>query len=206
MATSGQKIPNFGAMMQNFNKLCSGVNVAQLLLAIHRLQKMSDIWKEDTYLRDYPQGPFGDTESIILRFPSRTVVETEKALQEHLANFDQHENIDQPIFKSLPEARKYIFDLMAAINGERLGRVMINKLKPGGIIYPHCDTPVHAEYWDRFHLVLKSQPGSNFRCGDEWVNMQTGDVWWFNNRLEHEVINNSDDDRIHMIIDIRTSK
>jgi quercetin dioxygenase-like cupin family protein len=83
---------------------------------------------------------------------------------------------------------------------------MINKLKAGGRIYPHADTPVHAEYWDRFHIVLQSQPGSNFRCDDEWVNMETGDVWWFNNRLEHEVVNNSDDDRIHLVCDIRTSK
>jgi len=180
--------------------------VIPLLLAVHRLDKSHGAWKEDTYLRDYPQGPFGDTESIILRFPDRSVHQTEEALTNHLANFDQHENVDQPIFKLLPEARKYIFDLMAFVNGERLGRCMINKLKMGGTIYPHADTPVHAEYWDRFHIVLQSAPGSNFRCGDEWVNMQAGEVWWFNNKLEHEVINNSADDRIHLVIDIRTSK
>jgi len=192
--------------MDNFYKLLSGVNTVQLLLAIHRLQKSDNIWKEDTYLRDYPQGPFGDTESIILRFPPRTVVETEEELQKVAVTIDQHENVDQPIFKSLPEARKVIFDLMAFVQGERLGRCMINKLNVGGKIYPHADTPVHAKYWDRFHIVLQSSPGSNFRCGDEWVNMETGDVWWFNNELEHEVINNSDDDRIHLVIDIRTSK
>lgn len=192
--------------MDNFYKLLSGVNTTQLLLAIHRLQKSDNIWKEDTYLRDYPQGPFGDTESIILRFPPRTVVETEEELQKVSVTIDQHENVDQPIFKSLPEARKVIFDLMAFVQGERLGRCMINKLNVGGKIYPHADTPAHAKYWDRFHIVLQSSPGSNFRCGDEWVNMETGDVWWFNNELEHEVINNSDDDRIHLVIDIRTSK
>jgi hypothetical protein len=192
--------------MKNFIRIASGINATDLLLAIHRLEKSHGAWKEDTYLRDYPQGPFGDTESFILRFPDRSVHDTEEALKSHLANFDQHENYDQPIFKQLPEARKYIFDLMAAVKGERLGRCMINKLKVGGQIYPHADTPVHAEYWDRFHIVLQSAPGSNFRCGDEWVNMETGDVWWFNNKLEHEVINNSGDDRIHLVIDIRTSK
>jgi hypothetical protein len=192
--------------MKNFLRICTGINVTPLLLAIQRLEKSHGAWREDTYLRDYPQGPFGDTESIILRFPDRSVHETEEALAKHLENFDQHENYDQPIFKSLPEARKYIFDLMAFVSGERLGRCMINKLNIGGKIYPHCDTPVHAEYWDRFHVILQSAPGSNFRCGEEWVNMQAGEVWWFNNKLEHEVINNSADDRIHLIIDIRTSK
>ena len=192
--------------MKNFLQLGSGLTVTPLLLAIHRLEKSHGAWKEDTYLRDYPQGPFAEIESIILRFPQRSVFETEQALRDHEANFDQHENYDQPIFKSLPEARPLIFNLMAAVEGERLGRVMINKIAPGGRIFPHADTPVHAEYWDRFHIVLQSGPGCNFRCGDEQVNMPTGSVWWFNNRIEHEVHNNSAVDRIHMIVDIRTSK
>jgi len=192
--------------MKNFLQIVSGVPVLPLMLAIHRLEKSHGVWKEDTYLRDYPQGPFAQVESIILRFPPRTVHETEEALAQHLANFDQHENVDQPVFKTLHEARQIVFNLMAAVQGERLGRVMINKIVPGGVIFPHADTPVHAEYWDRFHVVLQSAPGSNFRCGDEWVHMDTGEIWWFNNKLEHEVINNSGEDRIHMIVDIRTSK
>lgn len=192
--------------MKNFQLVANGAVVAPLLLAIHRLEKSHGVWKEDTYLRDYPQGPFAHTESIILRFPNRSVHDTEEALKKHEAGFDQHENYDQPVFKNLPEARVLVFNLMAAVQGERLGRVMINKLVPGGVIYPHADTPAHAEYWDRFHIVLASAPGSNFRCGEETVHMQAGEVWWFNNRIEHEVINNSVDDRIHMIVDIRTSK
>lgn len=193
--------------MKHFHKLLDGAAVNPLLLAIHRFVKSNgDVWKEDTYLRDYPQGPFGDTESIILRFPDRSVHETEEALSAHLANFDQHENYDQPIFKLLPEARLLIFGLMSLVQGERLGRCIINKVNPGGRIYPHEDTPAHAQYWDRFHIVLKSAPGSIFRCEDEEVNMRTGEIWWFNNALNHEVINNSAEERIHLVVDIRTSK
>lgn len=192
--------------MKNFMLIANDVNIQPLLLALHRLEKSHGVWKEDTYLRDYPQGPFGHTESVILRFPPRSVHETEEALSQHEVNFDQHENVDQPVFKSLPEARPLIFNLMAAVQGERLGRCIINKLNPGGVIYPHADTPAHAEYWDRFHIVLQSAPGSNFRAGDEWVHMRAGEVWWFNNRIEHEVINNSADERIHLVVDIRTSK
>jgi hypothetical protein len=187
-------------------KIGANVDVLPLLMAIQRADKASGIWKEDTYLRDYPQGPFGQTESIILRFPPRSVHETEAALKAHEANFDQHENVDQPVFAGLPEARPLIFGLMAAVQGERLGRCMINKLNPGGVIYPHADTPVHANYWDRYHIVLKSSPGSVFRVMEEKVNMQAGDVWWFNNAVEHEVVNNSAEERIHLIVDIRTRR
>lgn len=192
--------------MQNFYKLTEGADVRPLLLALHRHAKSSDVWKEDTYLRGYPQGPFGDTESVILRFPTRTVHETEAAMQEAAVTIDQHENVDQPVFKLIPEARTLVFGLMAAVQGERLGRCMVNKIRPGGRIFLHADAPVHAEYWDRFHVVLHSQPGVLFRCGDEQVVMRTGEIWWFDNRAEHEVVNNSVDDRIHLVVDIRTSK
>lgn len=189
--------------MKNFLRLSGGIAVTQLMLAI---QRRPELWKEDTYLRDYPQGPFSAIESIMLRFPVKSVHETEAALQEHAATYDQHENVDYPAYKLLPEARPLVMDLMAFVGGERLGRVMINKIAPGGVIYPHRDTAAHAEYYSRFHIVLQSQPGVVFRAGDEQVYMGTGEVWWFDNKEEHEVINNSADDRIHMVIDVRTSK
>ncbi len=189
--------------MQNFLNISNGVDVMPLLHAIHR---RPELWREDTYLRDYPQGPFGDVETVMLRFPVKTVHETEKELQDHLSRYDQHENVDYPPYKLLPEARKIVMDLMAYVSGERLGRVMVNKIKPGGRIAPHADTPVHAEYWDRYHVVLQSSPGVEFRCGLEFAYMPTGSVWWFQNAIEHEVFNGSDSDRIHMIVDIRTPR
>lgn len=177
------------------------------------IQRRPELWTEDTYLRHYPQGPFGEVETIMLRFPQKVVFEGDDA-EEKLAlyktnmlpGFDQHESIDYPAYKVLAEARPMVSSLMARVQGERLGRVMINKINPGGRIFPHADTPVHAEYFSRFHIVLQSSPGVMFRCGEEQVYMPTGDVWWFNNKEEHEVVNNSGAERIHMIIDIRTSR
>lgn len=189
--------------MNHFQVIASGVDVLPLLLAIKR---RPDLWKEDTYLRDYPQGPFGEIESIMLRFPPRSVHETEEALKQAQVTIDQHENVDQPAYKVLHEARPLIMNLMARVQGERLGRVIINKIAPGGKISPHADTPAHAEYYTRFHIVLWGKPGAVIRCDNEQLDMQTGDCFWFNNALEHEVINNSGDERISMVIDIRTSR
>lgn len=189
--------------MENFMCIAQGADVTPLALAIKR---RPEIWKEDTYLRDYPQGPFGEIESIMLRFPVKTVAETEEELKSALSDYDQHESIDYPAYKLLPEARALIMSLMARVSGERLGRCMINKIRPGGKIFPHADTPLHAEYYSRFHIVLQSAPGVVFRSGNEQVYMATGEAWWFNNKLEHEVINNSAIDRIHLIVDIRTSR
>jgi hypothetical protein len=174
-----------------------------LLLAIRR---RPELWREDTFLRDHPQGPFGDTESIMLRFPVKRVADTEAELKDVLSRYDQHECVDYPAYAQLHEARPLVSDLMAFVKGERLGRVMINRISPGGKIFPHADTPAHAEYYNhRMHVVLESQPGVNFRCGEEQVYMAPGECWYFNNKLEHEVFNNSAGDRTHMIVDIRGS-
>lgn len=189
--------------MKNFQCLATGIDMAPLMNAILRRPAL---WREDTYLRDYPQGPFANVESIMLRFPVKGVKETEEELRDHLSTHDQHESIDYPALALLPMARPVIFGLMRTVEGERLGRVMINKVAPGGVIYPHADTPAHVDYYSRYHVVLHSRPGVAFRCGDEKVYMATGEAWWFNNALEHEVVNNSADDRIHMVIDIKTSR
>lgn len=189
--------------MKNFLRLEQNIDVLPLLLAI---QRRPELWKEDTYLRDYPQGPFSLIESIMLRFPVKSVHETEEELQKQLTTYDQHENIDYPAYKLLPEARPMVMALMHRVGGERLGRVMINKIAPGGVIYPHRDTKSHTDYYTRFHYVLKSAPGVSFRAGDESVYMAPGECWWFDNAQEHEVINNSAVDRIHMVVDVRTSR
>lgn len=191
--------------MKNFLQIADGIDTRPLLLALAR---RPEVWREDTYLRSYPQGPFGAIDSVILRFPVRTVHETEEALRAHVeANPDQivHECVDQPVFARLPEARPLIFGLMAMVQGERLGRVLINRINPDGRIDPHADTPIHADYWRRFHIVLQSKPPVYFRCGAELCYMPQGTAYWFNNKLEHEVRNDSDLERIHMVVDIRCS-
>lgn len=182
--------------VRNFLRLASGIDIQPAMLQITR---QPQLWKEDTYLRDYPQGPFKDVETIFLRFPPCSVTELERSQR------DPHECVWMDGAIHLPSCRKLVFGLMNTVEGERLGRVMINRIRPGGRIYPHADTPQHAHYYSRYHFVLQALPGCLFRCGDEQVAMTTGEVWYFNNALEHEVHNNSASDRIHLIVDIKCS-
>jgi hypothetical protein len=196
--------------MRNFLRLGTGINVMPLMLALAR---RPDLWKEDSFLRHYPQGPFGDVESIMLRFPEKVVFKGKSAekkvelyKQNRLPGYDQHESIDYPAYSILTEARPLVMNVFAAVAGERLGRVIINKIAPGGRIYPHPDTEEHAGYYSRFHVVLQSAEGVKFRAGDEVTYWETGSVFWFDNKVEHEVINDSPIDRIHLVMDARCSK
>lgn len=190
--------------MRNFLKLADGVNVKPLVNALYR---KPDLWKADDFLRKYPQGPFGDTDTVYLRFQDHVQVqsaeEEELYKQNKLAGHDLHECPWRPEVDQLPETRALIMALMTATGATRLGRCMINRLVPGGKIFRHADSPWHASYWDRYHIVLQSEPGNVFTCGDEQVWMRPGEIWWFQNAIEHEVVNNSADDRIHLVVDLR---
>jgi hypothetical protein len=194
--------------MKHFHRLATGINTGPLVAALYR---NPDWWTEDTYLRTFPQGPFGEVDSLILRFPPRPVPKTEEEKAEYLRTADQHECVDQPIYGRLPEARQLVMNLFAYVGGTRLGRVIINRVQPGGRVYKHADTLDHANYWHRHHICLQSAPGVVFTAGDEQVYMAPGEAWWFDNgkgpeqegRPEHEVINNSPVERIHMVIDIK---
>lgn len=118
---------------------------------------------------------------------------------------DDRDTVPYPAWAALPQVRPIIFDLMRRVSGVRLGRVLITRLPPGGRIAPHVDGGAPATYFDRYQIALQSLPGVLFRAGDEQVGFATGEVWMFDNTQEHEVINNSADDRLALIVDIRSA-
>lgn len=186
--------------MRNFQVIATGVDVMPLA---HAVRRQPALWNQNTLRTTHPGTPHTEVDDIWLRFND---LEKWKATQDAGSILDEHESINYPAFAALAPARKLVFDLMARVEGERLGRVLITRLKPGGRIMPHEDGGSHAAYYDRYHVILQGLPGSLFRCGGEEVCMRSAECWWFNNGLTHEVINNSADDRIHLIVDIRTTR
>lgn len=164
------------------------------------LMRQPELWNQNKLRTTHPESPHTEVSDIWLRFNDLTKYE---AAGEYSGVIDEHESIDYPAFALLPQARQIIFDLMRTVEGKRLGRVLITKMLPGAKIAPHVDGGEHAAYYERYHVILQNNPGSIFRCGDETITMKTGDVYWFNNAIEHEVINNSADDRLTLIVDIK---
>lgn len=160
------------------------------------LMRQPELWNQNTLRTEHVGTAHCEADDIWLRFN-----DISNEISEYI--IDNHESIDYPAYDKLPQAHSLIFDLMSVVRGKRLGRVLITKLTPGKKIYPHVDGGSHAAYYERYHIILQNQSGSIFRCGNEVITMNTGDVWWFNNAIEHEVINNSADDRLTLIVDIK---
>ncbi len=190
--------------MRNFNRIAQGIDVTPLTNSLYR---QPELWNTETLRTSHEGTPHTEVDDILLRFndltPYKKAKEGGRPISEYAGTIlDEHESICHPAWYRLPEAHPAIFDLMRYLWAIRLGRVLITRLAPGKKIAPHIDGGEHAAYYNRYHLILQNNPGSIFRCGDEAVTMRAGEIWWFNNGIEHSVENYSNDDRLTMIIDL----
>jgi hypothetical protein len=177
--------------MKYFQKI-GQCNVQPLIAALAR---QPELWDQNPIRTTHQGTVHADASDILLRYNDPN---------SEVATIDNIDNVDFPAFALLPQARALVFDLMRLVEGNRLGRVFITKLPSTGRILPHKDEGKSPEYYDRYHIILQNYLGSEFRTGDETVCMNGGDVYWFNNKIEHEVFNDSIDDRISLIVDIRS--
>lgn len=175
--------------MRYFYRLTEGVQVLPIMAAVAR---QPNLWNGDKLRKTFEDSPHTQVDDILLRFSASDDPGNDL------------EAVDRLPMSKIP-CKAEILNIMRLVGGSRLGRVIITRLEPGKKILPHADTlGDYAKYYTRYHLVLQGMPGSLFSCGDETVCMQTGELWWFDAAAEHSVQNNSKDDRIHMLIDVRT--
>lgn len=178
--------------MRNFTKIAEGVDVIPLLnaLAVH-----DDLWNENNLRSTHPLSPHQAVDDIWFWFNDPT---------------DPEEVVDDLTVRpyrawhEIPQVRPLVFDIMRRVEGVRLGRVLITRLPPGASIPAHTDQGAPATYYTRYQLALQCLPGALFESGGEVIQFRMGEWWLVNNRVEHSVTNNSADDRIVLIVDIRT--
>lgn len=181
------------SILQNFLNL--GLNVQHDVML--RECKDSPRWGEIPLRSNYAaESPHREVKDILLRFNTIS--------QDVTKAFDDCESIAYPAWHEFDYIRGVALDLMRYVEGVRIGRVMLTRLPHSGRIHPHADQGAPAHYYERYHVVVGCGHGPNrFRIGDEWVDTRPGEVWWVNNSIEHEVVNESGEDRIHLIVDVR---
>jgi hypothetical protein len=176
--------------VRNFFRLAEGIDTVSIVHALHSRPKL---WNRNSLRRDTAE--LAECDDIWLRFPTEAA-----CVEQGLGAF---ECVNYPAMAELPAVRSIIFGLMRQIEGERLGPVIITRLAPGKRVHPHDDGEVHTSYYKRYFLTLHAKPGCIFRAGEEVIEPKVGELYWFDNSVEHEVVNNSADDRLALIVDIR---
>lgn len=183
--------------MNPFTLIRQDVDVAPLLTA---LERHPELWDQHSRRKTGEGSPHGGMSDIWVRY--NEIGEREKGGDWSQFNA-AHESAWYPAYDALPELAPLIFDLMRTVQGERLGGVLITKIPSGSGIDPHIDRGWHVDYYDKYYLSLKSAPGANFHCGEYFINPKPGDIYHFDNRIEHWVENKSPIERMTLIMCIR---
>jgi|SRR6185312_5817378 len=181
--------------MQNFHLIAQNVNIVNVM---REIKMQPDLWNENDLRTKFPGTPHAEADDIWIWF-NHTLLKGADA--EYIVN--DLEVVPYRAWKDLPSLRPLIFGLMAEVQAVRLGRVIITKLAPGKAIASHTDQGAPATYYKRYQIAINCLPGNIFKIGDEEISFKSGDIWWIDNTKEHSVINNSADDRIVCIVDLR---
>lgn len=182
--------------MKAYNKIYSDLGVN---LAIKELENNSHLFGEFSARKD--AGPvMAQMDDIWLRYGD--VSEMVKS-GDYSGLSKEHDSI---WLNDLPECKKLCFEIMSMVDGERLGGVLISRLPAGCEMLPHTDNGWHAGYYDKYYIPIKNEKGSVFGFDEGNIEPEIGDVWAFDNSYNHWVKNNSNKDRIAMIVCIKQNK
>jgi len=185
-------------LVKTHQLVCDNLNVLSLQKEL--LDNYDEFDKYD-YRRTFQNSPHAQMQDIWARYNDVRPFEAKGSLQGFEA---EHDSIWYPVIDKIPSVKKVVFDLMRIVDGERLGGVLITKLPAGGHIAKHTDSGWHAQYYDKFYVPILNAKGSVFGFEDGTIDPELGQAWWFDNSNPHWVDNDSDTDRIAMIVCIRT--
>lgn len=188
--------------MKHFFKIGEGLDVMPAMLAIRR---HPELWSKRQFRQRTKAN--SETECILLRYqcaPQQDLYRYNLSNMQdceaaHLG-LECHDLIE---YSLLPEIRPIVRTIMDTVSAERLGRVLLAKLPPGKRVYPHDDGGLYVDYYTRVVVPIYSQPGNISRIGGEFQVMLPGEAWFYDYKTEHEAVNDSQDDRIHLFIDVR---
>lgn len=94
-------------------------------------------------------------------------------------------------------------DVMRLVNGVELGGVLITRIPAGASCKPHTDSGWHARRYQKYALQITSAPKQEFCFEGESLETKPGDLFWFDNQYLHWVKNDTEYERITLIICIR---
>ena len=82
------------------------------------------------------------------------------------------------------------------------GRVLLIKLLANKDVSEHTDRGEYLSAVRRFHIPVITNDLVSYTVNGETINMKEGECWEINNLKPHSVLNDSDIDRVHLLIDI----
>ena len=159
--------------------------------AATELSTNAPLWDAFTLRQNLPGSPHGDTKCILLRgdFCRPFALGVTRTRTHH--------------GEKLPDCIALVNSALAGLPVIEVGNVMAVSLKPGGRVLPHPDEGEYAYHFDRLHIVVTDNHNSWLLCGDERAYTKQGDMFFFNHHIMHSAGNDSNTERVHIIVDVK---
>lgn len=165
-----------------------------------QVRASEDLWDQMPIRTEaglWPATPFAGTSDIWLRWGKDPTLWTGP----HFAEF-------WPAWSRLTEVQPLVWQLVEMMTPTALGAVLLTRVPAGGRVAPHCDKGSwHADYMTtKFYTILESPEDCITSFDNEQYIMQEGQVWLFNNLVEHAVRNDGASDRVALITCMRVER
>jgi hypothetical protein len=175
--------------------LLRGVNVVPIVAA---LQRHPELWNQHPHRTEQTGSPHHGVDDIWLRYNDYANWTGDLA-----AASDAHTSVWYPSADRIP-VKDLCYRMMADLRGDQLGGVLITRVPPGGAVLPHVDGGWHAGHYRKFGVQLQGDLRQAFQFEGEAFSAVAGDVYEFDNSRLHWVTNNSEQDRMTLIVCIKT--
>jgi hypothetical protein len=83
---------------------------------------------------------------------------------------------------------------------------MLAALGPHKHIYPHVDEGIVPTYYERYHYVITTGDDCLLIIQDEALEMEAGTLFWADVKSWHAAVNFGTQQRINIIMDVRTGQ
>lgn len=184
-------LESLSAKADGFNfKLHKKYDVSNIL---KNVKKINDKWNDYTFRqnRQYSErrNPHLYTNTFVIQFHSLDW------------NFGDKINSEVQNAEMLDLVSNIVKDLELMCSGVS-GRVLLIKLLANKDVSEHTDRGEYLSAVRRFHIPVITNDLVSYTVNGETVNMKEGECWEINNLKPHSVLNDSDIDRVHLLIDI----
>jgi uncharacterized cupin superfamily protein len=158
------------------------------------LESHPELWGQ-LPLRTHPRSPHREASDIWVRY---------NAIENLGPAFNEpHDSVWYPCADLIPSVRRFVEEFARQKGAKTIGGILLTRIPPGKQVYWHKDSGWHAQAHRKFIVLLRADHKQTFEFEGEALQADTGDCFEFDNSYAHRVVNNSDNERISLIICLR---
>lgn len=158
-----------------------------------------ELWNQHRHRTQAYESPHSGVSDIWVRYRAFDQFDGDV----HAFHSGEHESAWYPCIAQIPAAWSLARRVRRLSGKDHLGGVLITRVAPGGRVEPHVDTGWHAESHEKYIVQIKGDQRQAFCFDEAEFRAEDGDVYWFRNDVRHWVTNESDRERISLIVCVR---